>query len=425
MMTKTATLDYLIFGKLTPHANMDADIHDFSYDEIAEHLKQRLQLDFYAETVELHQLDQYIFLNSSHWRDGDFVQHVPRSKETVIAHVSVDPVMIVPLILHDGQEHDLQDLVIVVTNGRHNFKSFNSVTRFARIPEPIAQLTELPSLINHINTMYQKQVFRLNLILDAGLLNGQLDIKQLSYLKTNFRQNFGETNCRLFVTNSRGKLGDEGKAITPFTANHHEISANNFINWLYDTEFEPTASDRMHEISLDKLMPYYSAPGLKGRSVVFLDSLDKIDDNKAEQYLKEINTQQQSQSQNDEVDSIESTKELLKTKIAKDSALDSAINAAKVEKSLKDSITEPANNEEYIQKRDAEMAREAKQALNSLARKRQEAKTRPMVSDDSYTSNDSPSDVIKRHMSASNVFNSRVQIINAGTKSTKTEKKEE
>lgn len=424
-MTKTATLDYLIFGKLTPNVNMEADIHDFSYDEIAEHLKRRLQLDFYAETVELHQLDQYIFLNSSHWRDGDFVQHVPRSKETVIAHVSVNPVMIVPPILHGDQKYDLQDLTIVVTNGKHNFKSFNSVTRFARIPEPIAQLTELPSLINHINAMYQKQVFRLNLVLDAGLLSGQLDIKQLSYLKTNFRQNFGETNCRLFVTNSRSKLGDKGKAITPFTANHHEISANNFINWLYDNAFEPTTSDRMHEIDLDELMTYYPAPELKGRSVVFLDSLDKIDDNKAEQYLKEINAQHPSEHQDDKTDSIDHTKEILNSKIAKDSALDSAINAAKNEKGLKDSIIKPTNNEKYVQKRDAEMAQEAQRALNSLARKRQEAKTRPMVSDDSYTSNDSPSDVIKRHMSASNVFNSRVQIINAGTKSAKTEKKED
>lgn len=445
MTTKIATLDYLIFGKMTPQADTKADIHNFSYSEIAEHLKARLQLDFYVESVKLNQLDQSIFLSSSQWRSGDFVQYVPRSRETEIAHLSLNSIMLVPPILHDGREHELQNVTIIITAGQHNFKPYNSVTRFVRLPEPVAQLTELPSLINHLNEMYQRQLFRLNLVLDAGLLNGRIDVKQLSYLKTSFRQNFGEENCRLFVTNSRGKLGADGKAVTPFTTNHHEISAGNFINYLYDDDFKANVDDRMHEIELNKLMPYYQTPKLNGRSVVFLDSLAKFDDNQAEKALAEIHKAEQSDVYSHKIDNADAPKVDVKYEAEEKSEHDTQLVAhteriiknieqRKTQDKSQSSIkpeTKPKSKvdqstDKYIQKRDAELARDTKRILDALAKKRQQAKERAQTSTkDDYISSDSPSDVIRRHMSASKVFNPRVQIINASVKKPEDDQKED
>ena len=199
-------LDYLVFGK-TLLKGPTPKLSDFSADAIYQHVKTRLQLDFLDPDFKLIAANNFIMISHPHWHDGDFVQHAIRPNVTLAAHLSVDPPFLLVPQLHDGHDYDVMDLSIVISSARTNFTPYDNVTRFARLPGPVAELTALPKLVAHLNHMYAQPLFRLNLVLDAGMLIGQLTLKQLSYLKTEFRQNFGLDNCRLFLTNSRGQLG--------------------------------------------------------------------------------------------------------------------------------------------------------------------------------------------------------------------------
>lgn len=262
-------LDYLVFGK-TLLKGPTPKLSDFSADAIYQHVKTRLQLDFLDPDFKLIAANNFIMISHPHWHDGDFVQHAIRPNVTLAAHLSVDPPFLLVPQLHDGHDYDVMDLSIVISSARTNFTPYDNVARFARLPGPVAELTALPKLVAHLNHMYAQPLFRLNLILDAGMLIGQLTLKQLSYLKTEFRQNFGLDNCRLFLTNSRGQLGRNGLAVTPFTVKGHELGAQDFLNWLYSADFKPNNLAQDHAISLHQVMAYHDLPQFKHGAVQML-----------------------------------------------------------------------------------------------------------------------------------------------------------
>lgn len=262
-------LDYLVFGK-TLLKGPTPKLSDFSADAIYQHVKTRLQLDFLDPDFKLIAANNFIMISHPHWHDGDFVQHAIRPNVTLAAHLSVDPPFLLVPQLHDGHDYDVMDLSIVISSARTNFTPYDNVTRFARLPGPVAELTALPKLVAHLNHMYAQPLFRLNLVLDAGMLIGQLTLKQLSYLKTEFRQNFGLDNCRLFLTNSRGQLGRNGLAVTPFAVKGHELGAHDFLNWLYSADFEPNNLAQDHAISLHQVMAYHDLPQFKHGAVQML-----------------------------------------------------------------------------------------------------------------------------------------------------------
>lgn len=419
MIDRTTALDYLIFDKADTEKNTYT-LNDFTREEITQHMKNRLQLDFYtSKNISINDLDECLVLNSSHWRDADFVQHMPRSNDTVVAHLIVNPVMLVLPILHDGHEHQVTDITISVTAAQHNFTPFDSVTRLARMPEPIAELTELPALINHINAMYSKSVFRLNLLLDAGMLIGKLNPKQLSYLKTSFRQNFGTEYCRLFVTNSRSDLGAKGKAITPFAMNHHEISASKFISYLYADDINFAASDYLHVLNLKSLIHYQALPKLKDKTVTFLDSFSS---DKTEQVTKKFS------GTLDKIQKAQKTEKLVKptqhkeyVKIGKS---ESAILAKNTDakKKTKDSKTKRQLEsrllaENKIKKSDGPVKASNKSQASSV-KIHQSSVSKSITEDDlkDYANNMSPSDIIRRHTRKTNRFDPRVEVIKPGKK---------
>lgn len=262
-------LDYLVFGK-TLLKGPTPKLSDFSADAIYQHVKTRLQLDFLDPDFKLIAANNFIMISHPHWHDGDFVQHAIRPNVTLAAHLSVDPPFLLVPQLHDGHDYDVMDLSIVISSARTNFTPYDNVTRFARLPGPVAELTALPKLVAHLNHMYAQPLFRLNLVLDAGMLIGQLTLKQLSYLKTEFRQNFGLDNCRLFLTNSRGQLGRNGLAVTPFAVKGHELGAHDFLNWLYSADFKPNNLAQDHAISLHQVMAYHDLPQFKHGTVQML-----------------------------------------------------------------------------------------------------------------------------------------------------------
>ena len=262
-------LDYLVFGK-TLLKGPTPKLSDFSADAIYQHVKTRLQLDFLDPDFKLIAANGFIMISHPHWHDGDFVQHAIRPNVTLAAHLNVDPPFLLVPQLHDGHDYDVMDLSIVISSARTNFTPYDNVTRFARLPGPVAELTALPKLVAHLNHMYAQPLFRLNLVLDAGMLIGQLTLKQLSYLKTEFRQNFGLDNCRLFLTNSRGQLGRNGLAVTPFAVKGHELGAQDFLNWLYSADFKPNNLAQDHAISLHQVMAYHDLPQFKHGAVQML-----------------------------------------------------------------------------------------------------------------------------------------------------------
>lgn len=262
-------LDYLVFGK-TLLKGPTPKLSDFSADAIYQHVKTRLQLDFLDPDFKLNAANNFIMISHPHWHGGDFVQHAIRPNVTLAAHLSVDPPFLLVPQLHDGHDYDVMDLSIVISSARTNFTPYDNVARFARLPGPVAELTALPKLVAHLNHMYAQPLFRLNLVLDAGMLIGQLTLKQLSYLKTEFRQNFGLDNCRLFLTNSRGQLGRNGLAVTPFAVKGHELGAQDFLDWLYSADFKPNNLAQDHAISLHQVMAYHDLPQFKHGAVQML-----------------------------------------------------------------------------------------------------------------------------------------------------------
>lgn len=248
----TALYDDVIFARYRGHRASSKSLIIKDYPKLLKHFQDRLQLDFYPGNwrVKLRN-DKQFELVTDRQLTGDFVDYQKRDKDVVVSHVDILPDHFILPLQGLNLDSDPQIITITLTKSRRTVRPYDSMTRLVRIFQPVSDLLQIVDVVNAINHMYDHPVFKLRVVLDAGMCNDIITGKQVSYLKTSFNQTFGRVDGELYVTNSQHGLGSLNYALTPYEVHDAKLSASDFSKYLYQDAFSDDEMTKLHLSLLD------------------------------------------------------------------------------------------------------------------------------------------------------------------------------
>lgn len=253
MSTPLITLyDDVIFARYRGHRASSNSLTAKDYPKLLKHFQDRLQLDFYPGNWRVKLRDDKQFeLVTDRQLTGDFVDYQKRNKDVVVSHVNILPDHFILPLQGLNLDADPQTITITLTKSRRTVRPYDSMTRLVRIFQPVSDLLQIVDVVKAINQMYNHLVFKLRVVLDAGMCNDIITGKQVSYLKTSFNQTFGQVNSELYVTNSQHGLGSLNYALTPYEVHDAKLSASDFSKYLYQDSFSDDEITKLHLSLLD------------------------------------------------------------------------------------------------------------------------------------------------------------------------------
>lgn len=253
MSTSLTTLyDDVIFARYRGHRASSKSLIAEDYPKLLKHFQDRLQLDFYPGNWRVKLRDDKQFeLVTDRQLTGDFVDYQKRDKDVVVSHVNILPDHFILPLQGLNLDVDPQTITITLTKSRRTVCPYDSMIRLVRIFQPVSDLLQIVDVVNAINHMYDHPVFKLRVVLDAGMCNDIITGKQVSYLKTSFNQTFGRVDGELYVTNSQHGLGSLNYALTPYEVHDARLSSSNFSKYLYQDAFSDAEMTKLHPSLLD------------------------------------------------------------------------------------------------------------------------------------------------------------------------------
>lgn len=253
MSTSLTTLyDDVIFARYRGHRASSKSLIAEDYPKLLKHFQDRLQLDFYPGNWRVKLRDDKQFeLVTDRQLTGDFVDYQKRDKDVVVSHVNILPDHFILPLQGLNLDVDPQTITITLTKSRRTVCPYDSMIRLVRIFQPVSDLLQIVDVVNAINHMYDHPVFKLRVVLDAGMCNDIITGKQVSYLKTSFNQTFGRVDGELYVTNSQHGLGSLNYALTPYEVHDAKLSSSNFSKYLYQDAFSDAEMTKLHPSLLD------------------------------------------------------------------------------------------------------------------------------------------------------------------------------
>lgn len=402
MENQKKTLDYLIFNRgIKPTEPIKA-----TPQEIKEHLQKRLQLDFYLPQLDHYMIDDNLSISSCYWpMNNDVIEQMAHPQQNYSFHLTIEGMdkFRFPILNADSQKGKItpQEVNLIATKAHHSLEPFDSAARFENLPTVMADLTQLPALARLLKQIYQQPVLKFNLILDAGLYTQSLTSKDLSYLRTFFRQNFNENQDQLLLTNSNSQIGADVKALLPMKKT---IPANQIAQELISSK--PLKKNTPF-IDLTTITTYFKPINQKPdkHTIYFLnDSQKELSDPKA--VIKNAETISKA--------NIKANKNSIKNSPAKTETI-KPINKPEIKASnqsqpnYKEVIKNPFTNIEAEQTKQKIKAKPSVPNVYSI--KRQSASD---IDTNDFNTNISVSDMLARHTKKSNVFDNRVKIERAG-----------
>ena len=247
-MNQKQIYDDLIFNRYQGEYAKNQD--NPNYEQLANHLKERFQLDFYPGDWQVTNDHDQLILSTKKSIDDDFISYQSNPDSVNPAHIKIlQPKIKLPLL--SQEQLSPQTIYLVLTTAKNTMHPHNNHSRLERILKDLHQLIDYTPMIQQVNRMYQQTIIKQTIILDSGLSTAPLTAKGLSYLKTNFREFYDLNHDQLFVTNSRADLGAKNLAITPFETNEHKLSAKLFADILNSTEWNETKSKAVHGLNFD------------------------------------------------------------------------------------------------------------------------------------------------------------------------------
>lgn len=221
-----------------------------NYEQLADHLKERFQLDFYPGDWQVTNDHDQLILSTKKSIDDDFISYQNKPDSVNPAHIKIlQPKIKLPLL--SQEQLSPQTIYLVLTTAQNTMHPHNNHSRLERILKDLHQLIDYTPMIQQVNRMYQQTIIKQTIILDSGLSTAPLTAKGLSYLKTNFREFYDIDHDRLFVTNSRADLGAKNLAITPFETNEHKLSAKSFAEIINSEELTAAKIQAVNGLSFD------------------------------------------------------------------------------------------------------------------------------------------------------------------------------
>lgn len=405
MENQKKTLDYLIFNRgIKPTEPIKA-----TPQEIKEHLQGRLQLDFYLPKLDYYTIDDNLSISSHYWpMSRDVIEQMAHPQQNYSFHLTIEGMdkFRFPVLNADSQKDKIkpQEVNLIATKAHHSLEPFDSAARFENLPTVMAELTQLPALAKLLKQIYQQPVLKFNLILDAGLYTQSLTGKDLSYLRTFFRQNFDENQDQLLLTNSNSQIGADVKALLPMKKT---IPANQIAQELVSNK--PLKKNTPF-IDLTTITTYFKPINQKPdkHTIYFFNANQKeFSDPKVaiKNVEKTSKTNVKANKNNIKKSSAktETTKPIDKPKVKANS---------QSQPNYKEVIKNPFANIEAEQARQAKPKIKAKPSIpNVYSIKRQSASD---IDTNDFNTNISVSDMLARHTKKSNVFDNRVKIERAG-----------
>ncbi len=221
-----------------------------NYEQLADHLKERFQLDFYPGDWQITNDDDQLILSTKKSIDDDFISYQNNPDSVNPAHIKIlQPKIKLPLL--SQEQLSPQTIYLVLTTAQNTMHPHNNHSRLERILKDLHQLIDYTPMIQQVNRMYQQTIIKQTIVLDSSLSTAPLTAKGLSYLKTNFREYYDVKTDQLFVTNSRAEIGAQNLAINPFENNEHKLSAKSFADILNSTEWNEAKSKAVNGLSFD------------------------------------------------------------------------------------------------------------------------------------------------------------------------------
>lgn len=235
MNQSTQTLDYLIFNRGQKPNDFIAE--QYEMPTLQKHLTQRLQLDFYVPDCPI-TINSDLSLTSPNWHNGDVIEHVGQPQSDFAYHLTIEGLdqLHLPVLNQTNQPVKPQTINLIITKAHHLSQPFDNPSRLVRLNSSVANLTHLPELADHLNRMYQQTILKFNLIIDVALLNQPFSHKDVSYLKTFFRQSFNPEHDNQYLTNTNADLGQFNQMLDSM---HDQRVAKEFTNTIYQNLNKP------------------------------------------------------------------------------------------------------------------------------------------------------------------------------------------
>ena len=235
MNQSTQTLDYLIFNRGQKPNDFIAE--QYEMPTLQKHLTQRLQLDFYVPDCPI-TINSDLSLTSPNWHNGDVIEHVGQPQSDFAYHLTIEGLdqLHLPVLNQTNQPVKPQTINLIITKAHHLSQPFNNPSRLVRLNASVANLTHLPELADHLNRMYQQTIIKFNLIIDVALLNQPFSHKDVSSLKTFFRQSFNPEHDNQYLTNTNADLGQFNQMLDSM---HDQRVAKEFTNAIYQNLNKP------------------------------------------------------------------------------------------------------------------------------------------------------------------------------------------